>query len=56
MQNKKEPYEKSVEMSRNVGYKTRNLLDFLYHKKYYKPIGIDKQIQAFLNKLILQES
>ena len=46
VQNKKEPSEKPVEMSRNVGYTTRNLLDFLYHKKYYNIIGIDLSRQT----------
>ena len=27
-------------MSRNNGYTTGNLLDYLYHQKYYKLIGI----------------
>ena len=28
-------------MSRNNYYTTGNLLDYLYHQKYYKLIGID---------------
>ena len=28
-------------MSRNTYYTTGNLLDYLYHQKYYKLIGID---------------
>ena len=28
-------------MSRNDDYATGNLLDYLYHQKYYKLIGID---------------
>ena len=28
-------------MSRNNDYTTGNLLDYLYHQKYYKLIGID---------------
>ena len=28
-------------MSRNNDYTTENLLDYLYHQKYYKLIGID---------------
>ena len=28
-------------MSRNDDYTTGNLLDYLYHQKYYKLIGID---------------
>ena len=27
-------------MSRNDDYITRNLLDYLYHQRYYKPISI----------------
>ena len=33
-------------MSRKEGYMTPNLLDSLYHKKYYKFIGIDVSIHA----------
>ena len=33
--------EKLVKMSRNNDYTTENLLDYLYHQKYYKLIGID---------------
>ena len=41
-------------MSRNNDYTTTNLLDYLYHQKYRKLIDLpDKQIQVFLNKLIL---
>ena len=28
-------------MSRNNDYTTENVLDYLYHQKYYKHIGID---------------
>ena len=28
-------------MSKNYGYTTGNLLDYLYHQSYYKLIGID---------------
>ena len=44
--NKHEAYEKLAEMSSNDDYTTGHLLDYLYHQKYYKPIGIDllKQI------------
>ena len=28
-------------MERNDNYTTGNLLDYLYHKKYYKLVGID---------------
>ena len=39
--NKQEAYEKLIEMSRKDDYITGNLLDYLYHQKYYKLIGID---------------
>ena len=39
VKNKQEAYEKPVEMSRNCDYTTENLLDYLYHQKYYKLIG-----------------
>ena len=45
-------------MSGNDGYTTGNSLDYLYHWKYYKLIGIDlsrQKIRILLNKLILQE-
>ena len=35
-----EGYEKPVEMSRNNDYTTGNLLDYSYHKNYYKHIGM----------------
>ena len=41
MKNKPEAYEKFVEMSRKDDYTTGNLLDYLYHQKYYKLIGTD---------------
>ena len=33
-------------MSRNNGYTTGNLLDYLYHQNYYKIIGIDSSRQT----------
>ena len=39
--NKEELYEKLAEMSRNDGYTTRNLLNYLYHQNYYKVISTD---------------
>ena len=36
----KEYIKKLVEMPRYVDYTTGNLLDYLYHQKYYKLIGI----------------
>ena len=41
VKNKQEPYEKLIEMTRNDDYTTGNLLDYLYHQKYCKSIGID---------------
>ena len=61
VKNQQEAYEKLVEMSKNNDYTTGNLLDYLYHQKYYKRIGIDLLRQAnkstaFLNRLISQEN
>ena len=36
-------------MSRNGGYSTGNLLDYLYHQNYYKLIGIDLSRQTNTN-------
>ena len=36
VKNKQEAYGKLVEMPRNDNYTTVNLLDYLYHQKYYK--------------------
>ena len=36
-------------MSKNVVYTTGNLLDYLYHQKYYKLIGIDLTRQTNTN-------
>ena len=33
-------------MSRNDDYTTGNLLDYFYHQKYYKLIGIDLSTQT----------
>ena len=41
VKSKQEAYEKLVEISRDNDYTKGNLLDYLYHKKYYKLIGID---------------
>ena len=40
VKNKQEAYEKLIEISKNKDYTTGNLLDYLYHQKYYKLIGI----------------
>ena len=42
-------YEKRVEISRNDNYTTRNLLDYVYHQKYYKLIGIDLSRQTIMS-------
>ena len=41
--------EKIVEMLRNYNYKTGNLLDYLYHQKYYKLIRMDLPKQTNKN-------
>ena len=41
VKNKQEAYEKLNEISRNDNYTTGNLLDYLYHQKYYKLISTD---------------
>ena len=41
VKSKQDAYEKRQEMSRNNDYTTGNLLDYLFHQKYYKLIGID---------------
>ena len=48
VKNKQESYEKLVKIPRNDDYKTGNLLDYFYHQKYWKLIGIDlsRQISA----------
>ena len=51
--NKQETYEKPIEMSKNDGYTTGNLLNYLYYQKYYKLIGIDLSRQT--NTSILQQ-
>ena len=43
VKNKQEVYAKLTKMSRNDDYTTGNLLDYLYHQKYYKLIDIDYQ-------------
>ena len=46
---KQQAFEKLIEMSRIDDYTTRSLLDYLYHQKYYKLIGIDLSRQANTN-------
>ena len=40
VKNKQEAYE-NFDISRNNIYTTEKVLDYLYHQKYYKLIGID---------------
>ena len=49
VKNKQEAYEKLIEMSRNRDYATGNLLNDLYHQKYYNIIGIDLSRQKNTN-------
>ena len=44
--NKQEVYEKHIEMPRKDNCTTGNLLDYFYHQKYDKRIGIDLSRQA----------
>ena len=48
---RQEAYEKLIEISRNDGYTTGNLFDFLYYQNYYK-LGMDLSRQT--NRSILQ--
>ena len=41
VKNKQNVYEKLIEMSKNDAYTTGNLLDSLYHQKFYEVIGTD---------------
>ena len=41
VKDKQEAYENLLEMLRNDNSTTGNLLDYFYHQKYYKPIGIN---------------
>ena len=53
VKSKQEAYEKLIEMSRSDDYTTGIWLDYLYHQKFYKLIGIDLLRQT--NKNILQQ-
>ena len=46
VKSKQEAYKKPIQMSRNEDYTTGNLVDYLYHQKYYKLIGIDLSRQT----------
>ena len=54
VKNKQEAYEKLAEIPRDTDYATGNLLDYLYHHKYYKLIDIDLSRQT--NTSIPQET
>ena len=57
--NKQEAYEKLIEMSRNDGYTTGDLLGYLYHQEYYKLIGKDLSRQkntSIPQKTFLQDN
>ena len=45
-----EAYEKIIDISRNNEYKTGNLLDYDYFKKYYELIAIDVSKQQVLQE------
>ena len=44
-----EAYEKLVKISRNDDYTTGNVLDCVYHRNYYRLIGIDLSRQTNTN-------
>ena len=46
VKHKQEAYEKLIEMARNNGCTTGDLLDYLYHQNYYKLIGKDLSRQT----------
>ena len=50
--------EKLVEMSRKNDYTWGNLLDYLYHQKYYKVIGINlsRQTNLSIPQQVLKEN
>ena len=49
VKNKEEAYEEPIEMSRNNDDTTGNLLNYLYHQKYYKLIVVDLSRQTNRN-------
>ena len=53
--NKEEAYEAVIEMSKNNGYTTGNLLDYEYFKDHYKLIAIDLSKQIELENLDLNQ-
>ena len=53
IKNKQKGYEKLIEMSRNNDYTTGNLLDYLYHRNYYKLISIDLSISVWAYNFLI---
>ena len=53
VKSKQEAYKKLIKISRNNDYRIGNLLDYLYHQKYYNLIGIDLPRETNTN--ILQQ-
>ena len=51
VKNEEEAYEKIIDISKNNGYTTGNLLDFPYFKENYKLIAIDLSKQTKLKDL-----
>ena len=55
VKNKEEAYEAIIEMSRNSGYTTDNLLDYEYFSKFYSLIAIDLSKKIELENLDLKQ-
>ena len=51
VKNEEEAYEKIIDISKNNGYTTGNLLDFAYFKENYRLIAIDLSKQTKLKDL-----
>ena len=51
VKNEEEAYEKIIDVSKNNGYTTVNLLDFAYFKENYRLIAIDLSKQTKLKDL-----
>ena len=55
VKNKKETYEKIIEMSKNNDYTTGKLLDYEYFLMHYKLIAINLRKQIELGNLDLKQ-
>ena len=55
VRNKEEAYEHIIEMSRNSGYATGNVLDYEYFSEHYKLIAIDLSKQTELKNPDLKQ-